>query len=101
MPRNTRRKPASFIAVSKSSSSARFTLASVNNENGNPFLLPLDQRRAAADDVFLVADEIVVDDEERTAPAELFQGVKLGEHLLITLRARHAAVDLDDVAKLA
>ena len=30
-----------------------------------------------------------------------FQRVKLGEHLLIALRARNASVDLDDVAKLA
>ena len=30
-----------------------------------------------------------------------FQRVKLGEHLLVALRARNASVDLDDVAELA
>src|ERR1051326_4026635 len=50
MPRKTRRKPPSFIAVSKSSSSARFTLASVSNENGYPFSLLTEASVNLADD---------------------------------------------------
>src|SRR5215211_7748317 len=52
-------------------------------------------------DVALVADEVVVHDEDEPAPARRAQRVQLGQHLLVRLRARHAAVYFDDVAELA
>ena len=51
--------------------------------------------------VLFVADEIVVNDKNRTAPAQSLERVEFGDHLLIALGARHAPVDFDDVAKLA
>src|SRR5256714_11202745 len=52
-------------------------------------------------DVALVADEVVVNDEDRAAPARRAQRVEFREHLLVGLRARHTPVDFDDVAELA
>src|SRR5207302_8604776 len=48
-----------------------------------------------------VADEVVVDDEDRSAPTELVERVELAQHLRRALHPRVAAVELDDVAELA
>src|SRR5688500_7975991 len=63
-------------------------------------LLPIDQRGQQQTHVLLVADKIVVHDEQWTSPAQPFQFVELGDDLLFALGARDSAVDLDDVAKL-
>ncbi len=49
----------------------------------------------------LVADEVVVDEIDVAAIAGAVQGLKFGQHLLVGLGARLAAVKLDDVAELA
>ena len=49
----------------------------------------------------LVADEIVVHDENRAAPLARIELLELGHHLRGRLGARLAAIDLDDVAELA
>ena len=64
-------------------------------------LRPVGQDREQSLDVALVADEVVVHDEDHPAPADPQERVQLGQHLLIALRARDAAIDLDDVAELA
>ena len=51
--------------------------------------------------VLLVADEIVVDEVDMAAIAEVVERLQLGEDLIGGLGARHAAVQLDDVAELA
>ena len=48
-----------------------------------------------------VADEVVVDEEERSARAEADERVELGEHLRGRLHPRCTPEDLDDVAELA
>ena len=48
-----------------------------------------------------VPDEVVVDDEDRSAPAQLVERVELAQHLRRGLHPRVAAVELDDVAELA
>ena len=49
----------------------------------------------------MVADEIVIDDEDLVAPSQLAEVVELRDELRIRLGARFAAVDGDDVAELA
>src|SRR4029079_3629348 len=49
----------------------------------------------------LVADEIVVDEVDVPAIAELVAPVQLGQHLGFGLSARHAPVKLNDVAEFA
>src|SRR5262244_158129 len=51
-------------------------------------------------DIALVADEVVVNDENHPAPAQAEKRIQLGQHLLIAFRAGDAAIDLDDVAEL-
>src|ERR1700687_1179827 len=65
-----------------------------------PFL-PGGQFRQQSSDILLIADEIIVDDENRSAPAKILQYVELRQHLVVALCAWHTAVDFDDVAKLA
>src|SRR5262245_24158616 len=64
-------------------------------------LRPLGQDREQPLDVALVADKVIVNDENRPAPADPKERVQLSQHLLIALRAGGAAIDLDDVAELA
>ena len=52
-------------------------------------------------DGLLVADEVVVDEVDVAAIAEAIERVELREHLRVGLGARHAPVELDDVAELA
>ena len=63
--------------------------------------LPLAKLAAQGKRLVHVADEVVIDDEDFVAPAELAQGVELGDDLRGRLGARLAAVDGDDVAELA
>ena len=51
--------------------------------------------------VALVADEVVVDQEDRTAPTQVVEVLQLGNELLGSLGAWFAAVEHDDVAELA
>ena len=51
--------------------------------------------------VLAVADEIVVDEIDMAAIAAVVERLQLGEDLVVGLGARHAAVQLDDVAELA
>ena len=48
-----------------------------------------------------VADEVVVDEIDVAAIAGVIERLQLGEDLVLRLGARHAAVQLDDVAELA
>ena len=64
-------------------------------------LLPFRQMRQHKLDVFLVADEVVVDDEHRSPPTRLLQHIELRKHLLVALGSRYSTINLDDVAKLA
>src|ERR1700750_447785 len=48
----------------------------------------------------MIADEIVIDDEDFITPAQLAQSVELRDELRVRLGARLAAVDGDDVAEL-
>src|SRR5262245_18068222 len=64
-------------------------------------LRPVGQDREQSLDVALVADKVIVNDENRPATADPQERVQFGQHLLIALRAWDEAIDLDDVAKLA
>src|SRR5215813_12287268 len=64
-------------------------------------LRPVGQDREQPLDVALVADKVIVNDENQSAPSDPQERVQLGQHLLIALRAWDAAIDLDDVAELA
>src|SRR5262245_64556543 len=64
-------------------------------------LRPVCQDREQAFDVALVADKVIINDEYHPAPANPQERIQFGHYLLITLRARNAAIDLDDVAELA
>src|SRR5437016_663867 len=63
--------------------------------------LPLSQIGQQLPYIFLIANEIVVDDEDCSTPSKISQRIKFSEHLLIALGARHTSVDFDDVAELA
>src|SRR6185503_3851722 len=62
---------------------------------------PLSQVRQQSPNVFLVTDEIVVHDKDIVAPSDLPQRIPLSQHLCVALGARHATIDLNDVAELA
>lgn len=51
--------------------------------------------------ISLVADDVVVDNEDRTVPAEVIEGLELAGHLLRGLGAWLAPVERDEVAELA
>ena len=63
--------------------------------------LPVGERVQQAQGFLLVADEVVVDQENGAAPAERVEAVKLGEHLRVGLCARDASEQLRDVAEFA
>ena len=65
------------------------------------FPAPLDHGGEEFLGALLVADEVVVDDEDGVAPAGVAELVEFGEHLGDGLGAGLAAVDLDDVAEFA
>ena len=50
---------------------------------------------------FPVADQVVVDEIDMAAIAEIVEALQLRQNLVVGLGARHAAVELDDVAELA
>src|SRR6202047_2834931 len=56
------------------------------------------QQRA---EVLLVADEIVVDEIDMPAITVIVERLQLGENLIVGLGARHATIQLDDIAELA
>ena len=64
-------------------------------------LVPTGEVRKKCLHRLLVADQIVVDEIHVAAVAKLVEPIELGEHLLIRLGARDAAVEFDDVAELA
>ena len=64
-------------------------------------LLPLSQFRHQPANILFVADEIVIDDKDRAAPAQTPKRIKFGEYLLIALGSGDATVDFDDVAEFA
>src|SRR6266403_3544871 len=64
-------------------------------------LLPIRQLRQQASNILFIADEVIVDDEHCAAPAEREQSIEFSQHLRVALGARDAAVDFNDVAKLA
>src|SRR3990172_8920125 len=51
--------------------------------------------------LFLVPDEIVINQENVTLEAQVFEGIELGKNLGWRLGAGHATVDFNNVAKLA
>ena len=63
--------------------------------------LPLAQGWEQQLHVALVADEVVVHQEHRAAPAQVVEPLQLGDQLLGGLGARLAPVEHDDVAELA
>src|SRR5688572_5378216 len=63
--------------------------------------LPLNKIRHQLLHIAFIADEIVVNDKDCPAPTGGPQSVKFGNHLLIAFSARHATINLYDVAKLA
>src|SRR5438105_1116439 len=52
-------------------------------------------------DMAFVADEVIIHDKNHAAPTKLPERIQLRQHLFITLGARDAAIDFDDVAELA
>src|SRR3984885_16176017 len=64
-------------------------------------LLPYGQFARERQRLVMVADEIVIDDEDLVAPSQFAQGVELRDELRVRLGAGLAAVDGDDVAELA
>src|ERR1700686_1963042 len=64
-------------------------------------LLPISQLWHEQSHILLIANEVVVDDEYGAPPAQVVQSIHFGEHLLIALGSRDAAVDFNDIAELA
>ena len=62
---------------------------------------PRSQMRKKGLHGLLVADQVVVHEVDMAAIAKLVEPVELGQHLRRRLGARHAAIELDDVAELA
>src|SRR4029079_15827975 len=62
-----------------------------------PALEPGQQRTQ----VLLVSDEIVVDEIDMPAITVIVERLQFGENLIVALGARHASIQLDDVAELA
>ena len=66
-----------------------------------PLDLPLLQGRQQQFGVALVADEVVIHQEDRAPPAQVVEVLELGDQLLRRLGPGLAAVENDDVAELA
>jgi hypothetical protein len=64
-------------------------------------LLPIRQFGKEPPDVLLVANEVVVHNENCSVPTQIAQRIQLSQHLLVAFGSRHAPVNLDDVAELA
>ena len=64
-------------------------------------LLPLGHHGKKFQRLPLVADEVVVHQEDVAPPTQLIEGVELTQHLLRRLGPRHSAEELGDVAELA
>ena len=62
---------------------------------------PLGKRGEQAQGFFAIADEVVVDHENRATKSRGQDGVELAKELRWLLGARAAAEQLDDVAELA
>src|SRR5206468_1459023 len=63
--------------------------------------LPLFQLEGQFEGDFVVADKIVVDDEDLVAPAEFKQPIELRQQLAGALGSGFPSVERDDVAELA
>jgi hypothetical protein len=63
--------------------------------------LPFPQTGKESKRVTLVADEVVVHEEQRASPAQVVEQLELAQHLLRVLRPRDPSVELGDVAELA
>ena len=64
-------------------------------------LLPQLQIPGQFERALMVPDEVVVDDEDKAAPAELEHSVELRNQLIRRLGSGPPAIDRDDVAELA
>ena len=73
----------------------------VELERAAVLLLPPRDLRQQLGCLAPVADEVVVDHEDRSTPPELVQRIELPQHLRRRLHPGVAAVQLDDVAELA
>src|SRR6266404_8840059 len=62
---------------------------------------PVDQIWEQTFDVALVTDKVIINDEDYPVPTGSEECVQLSDHLLVTLGARNATVNLNDVAELA
>ena len=65
------------------------------------FFLPSDEIGEECLHGLLVSDEIVVDEIDVSAISATIDRLQLGQHLWRCFHARHSAVELDDIAKLA
>src|SRR4029077_21194358 len=63
--------------------------------------LPGFEPRQQGAEVFLVADEIVVDEIDMPAITLIVQRLQFSENLIVGLGTRHATIKLDNVAELA
>src|SRR5690606_32990574 len=63
--------------------------------------LPSPEVRQKGTNGFLIADEVVVDEVDVPAIAELVESLQLRQHLRRRFRTGNAPVELDDVAELA
>src|SRR5882724_6184299 len=64
-------------------------------------LLPFCDFQQHQTHIFLVTDEVVINDKDCAAPTKIAQRVKFSNHLLVALGARNSAVNLYDVAEFA
>jgi len=60
---------------------------------------PFDKLGHQEPDVLFIPDKVVVDDKYEPSPTGAFKVIEFSEHLLVGLRTRNAAVDLDDIAE--
>ena len=61
--------------------------------------LPIGEHRQQIHRISLVADEVVVNQENLASPAQSIQQFKLVHHLIRGLGAGHATIELGDVAE--
>ena len=102
MPTNTTKKPACAHERKQ-----RIVVGKVDRRFGREdegvivLLLPGDELGQERLYGLLVADEIVVDEIEVSAISAAIERIQFAKHLRRRLHARHAAIELDDVAELA